>query len=328
MSTRTILLLSLLLIALFGCSPASGGTQSPDGLPAVTETPFQPGGELTPLPELSLVTPGAEIAAALSLDQLQNAEYRTLGLYDRNIQTFRMENGLYRVGTDPAAADYVAISLIEPHAFGSLNNDELADAAVILVENYGGTGQFVQIGAVLNRAGQPIHADSFFLGDRVGVNALGIQNGEIVAALTVHGPDEPACCPSVPATIHLRLISESQLVVTRFTTRTPSGQERAINIRAPLNGSEASGSITLSGDVTIAPFENNLIYTIYDAQYQEIAQSYLTVDAPDMGASGTFAFTIDLAALGQTGDLYIEISDISAADGSTIALAQVYLKVR
>ncbi len=329
MSKRTILLLSLLLIALFGCSPTSGETQSPEGLPAVTETPFQPQGELSPLPELSLVTPGAEnTSSALSLDQLRNAEYRTLGLYDRTVQTFRMENGLYRIGTDPAAEGYMAISLIEPYAFGSLNNDEMADAAVILVENYGGTGQFVQIGALLNRAGQPTHADSFFLGDRVAVNALGIQNGEIVAALTVHGPEEPACCPSVPATIHLRLISESQLVITRFTTRTPSGQERAINIRAPLNGSEASGSITLSGDVTIAPFENNLIYTIYNAQYQEIAQSYLTVDAPDMGAPGTFAFTIDLAALGQTGDLYLEISDISAADGSTIALAQIYLKVR
>jgi hypothetical protein len=332
MSTRLMLLLPLLLIALFGCSPAIEGIQSPEGLPGLTETPFQPGDELTPLPELGLVTPSVPDAdtpaSTLSFDQLRNAEYRTLGLYDRPAQAFRLEDGLYRVGTDPAAEDYMAVSLIEPYAFGNLNNDEFADAAVILVENYGGTGQFVHIGAVLNRDGQPIHADSFFLGDRVAVNALGIQNGEIVAALTVHGPEEPACCPSVPANIHLRLINENQLVVTRFTTRTPAGQERAINIRAPLSGSEASGSITISGDITIAPFENNLIYTVYDSEYQQITQSYITVDAPDLGAPGTFTLTLDLASLGRTGNIYVEISDISVADGSTIALAQIQLIVR
>jgi hypothetical protein len=327
MSTRTILLLPLLLIALFGCSPAIDGIQSPEGLPGVTETPFQPQGELTPLPELSLVTPDAPLTR-LGLDQLRNAEYRTLGIYGNPTLTFRLEDGLYRIGTDPAAADYVAISLIEPQAFGMLNNDNLEDAAIILVENYGGTGQFMHIGAVLNRDGQPVHADSFFLGDRVAVNALGIQSGEIVAALTVHGPEEPACCPTVPANIHFRLLNENKLIISRVVTKTPLGEERAINIRAPLSGSEASGSITISGDFTIAPFENNLIYTIYDSNYQEITQSFITVDAPDLGAPGTFTLTLDLASLGYSGDIYVEISDISVADGSIIALAQIQLIVR
>jgi serine protease inhibitor len=116
--------------------------------------------------------------------------------------------------------------------------------------------------------------------------------------------------------------------MTRFTSQTPSGQERAINIRAPLNGAEVSGSITITGDITIAPFENNLTYTVYDSQYRPIAQSYTMVNAPDFGAPGTFALTIDLAALGLAGDIYIEITDLSAADGSVLALSQVHLKVR
>jgi hypothetical protein len=333
MSKRTNLILFLVLLGLSACAGPDAVPTTPEILPGLTETPFQPGDELTPLPKLGLVTPSIPDAdtppsAALSFDQLRNAEYRTLGLSDDTIQTFRLEDGLYRTSTDPAAENYMAVNLIEPYAFGNLNNDELTDAVVILVENYGGTGQFVHIGAVLSRAGQPVHADSFLLGDRVAVNTLDVQNSEIVAALTVHGPEEPACCPSVPANIHLRLINENKLVVTRFTTRTPTGQEHAINIRAPLSGSEVSGAITISGDVTVAPFENNLVYTVYDSNYQQIAQSYITVDAPDLGAPGTFTLTLDLASLGQTGNMYVEISDISAADGSIIALTQIQLIVR
>jgi hypothetical protein len=331
MSTRVVLTLALCIVSLFGCSLPTVEVQTPEILPGVTETPFQPA-EITPLPELVIVTPAFDstptASPRLTLEQLQNAEYRTIGLYETQAQTYRLENGLYRSGTDSFAEGYMVISLGQPLAHGDLDADGQEDAAILLTENYGGTGQFILLGTVLNREGQPFHAASYFLGDRVMVNNIFIENGQVIIEAVVHGPQDGACCPTVPAQFQLRLLNQDQLVVTRFTSKTPTGQERAINIRAPLNDSEVSGTVTITGDVTIAPFENNLTYTVYDSQYQPIAQGYITVDAPDLGAPGTFALTIDLAALGHTGDIYVEITDLSAADGSVLALAQLHLKAR
>jgi hypothetical protein len=79
--------------------------------------------------------------------------------------------------------------------------------------------------------------------------------------------------------------------------------------------------------VTIAPFENNLSYRVYDEQGNELAAGPIMVDAPDFGAPGTFTATLDLAAF-PPGRLFIEIADLSAADGSVLALATVMVVVR
>ena len=35
------------------------------------------------------------------------------------------------------------------------------------------------------------------LGDRVKINSLSIQAGKIIIDMVVHGPNDPACCPTV-----------------------------------------------------------------------------------------------------------------------------------
>ncbi len=331
MSTRLIFVLILCFFGLSGCSLPSVEVQTPEILPGITETPFQPVA-ITALPELITATPAPvntpTTVPALTLDQLRSAEYTSNGVDNGATKTYQLQNGSYQSSTDTTTSGYISVNLLPALAFGHLDNDGQEDAAVVLVENYGGTGQFVLVGAILNRAGQPFHAASYSLGDRVAVSNITIQNNEMILAAQVHGPQDGLCCPSVPANIRLRLLNENQIMLTRFTTQTPSGQERAINIHAPLNGAEASGSITITGDITIAPFENNLSYTIYDSEFREITRSGLMVDALDFGAPGTFALTIDLAALGRLGDIYVEITDLSAADGSVLALAQVQIKVR
>ncbi|MGD8902000.1 MAG: hypothetical protein PVI67_00405, partial [Anaerolineae bacterium] len=44
--------------------------------------------------------------------------------------------------------------------------------------------------------GQPHDVAWTQLGDRVQINALFIQNGEIVVDMVTHGPDDPMCCPT------------------------------------------------------------------------------------------------------------------------------------
>ncbi len=53
----------------------------------------------------------------------------------------------------------------------------------------------------------------------------------------------------------------------------------------------------------------------------------VNVDAADLGAPGTFNVTLDLGAF-PPGRIRIELSDLSAADGSVLALDSVMVIVR
>ena len=50
----------------------------------------------------------------------------------------------------------------------------------------------------------------------------------------------------------------------------------------------------LQGKVAIAPFENNLVYRIYDISGIELSAGAIPVTAPDLGAPGTFESIVPL----------------------------------
>ena len=51
--------------------------------------------------------------------------------------------------------------------------------------------------AVINDQGQPKNIALTDLEDRVKINSLSIQSGEIIIDMVTHGPNDPACCPTV-----------------------------------------------------------------------------------------------------------------------------------
>jgi hypothetical protein len=122
-------------------------------------------------------------------------------------------------------------------------------------------------------------------------------------------------------------LAVSKLVLVRFTTQTPGGEERAITITGPAGGSTVSGSVQVSGSITISPFENNLMYKIFDAADNELAMGPVQVQSEDIGAPGTFNVTISLAGIPAGAMIRLEISDISMADGSLLAMDSVALRV-
>jgi hypothetical protein len=213
----------------------------------------------------------------------------------------------------------------EQIAFGDLNGDGLEDAVISLAENYGGTGVFVSLVAILNNAGQPQAAASAQIDDRAMINALSIENGNIQLDATVHGPADPMCCPSQPTTRTYQLL-DNALVLTRLTTKTPNGDERVIQIDEPAAGVEITGPFVIKGTVTISPFENTLAYRVMQPGASEpLDQAGFIISADGLGGPGSFEITIDLAAKGLKGPLRIEIFDSSPADGATLALATVFV---
>ncbi|MEW5938223.1 MAG: Gmad2 immunoglobulin-like domain-containing protein [Chloroflexota bacterium] len=305
MRLKLLLTLSLLLLTP-ACSVVSDLiTPTPTLLVIQTETP-------TPVPQLT------EAA-------LKNATYTLTG-FDGSSAAYQFVDGKYNHATDPAAPDFVDIRLLDFLPFGDLNEDGFDDAAVLIAANYGGTGVFVTLAAVLNVDGQPRHVASTTVDDRPQINALEIRDGTIILDAVVHSFDDPGCCPTFAVTRAYKIVGPS-LTLVNAASQTPAGRPRVIAIEEPLDGAEVSGALVIRGNVTIAPFENNLSFRAYTEQGNELSSGPVPVTAPDLGAPGTFAVTLDLSAF-PPGRLYIEIADLSAADGSVLALATVMVVVR
>jgi hypothetical protein len=219
------------------------------------------------------------------------------------------------------------IRVTDVMAFGDIDGDGVNEAAVIVSENYGGTGVFVFLALYVEQAGQPLFLTSVFIDDRPVVSELRFETDEIFLSSTTHGAEDPFCCPTLHNERHYRLIN-NQLELTDYTTFTPDGRPRTITIESPLQGAEVFSSVQFRGSVAIAPFENNLAYRIYDVGGVELSAGAIAVTAPDLGAPGTFDAMINIGGLLSGSLIRIELQDISAADGSLFAMDSVELVVK
>ncbi len=248
------------------------------------------------------------------MDILRNATYTTPYF----LKTVKLINGSY---TEGSGATYYSVQMLDIFAYGDLNGDGKADAAVILAENQGGSGVFKSVVAVLNQGGAPHQISSVQLGDRVLIKSADISRGVIHLNMVVHGPNDPMCCPSQAEWQSFWLLG-NDLWLMRVTSG-PTGTERAITVSYPGIWSDVHNPFTVSGDVSISPFENTLNYSIYDLDGTKVTSGPLLVSSPGMGTPGTFSKAFDLSSAGITGVVIVQFKDISAADGSTLALGSV-----
>ncbi|MBN1439018.1 MAG: hypothetical protein JW929_06360 [Anaerolineales bacterium] len=312
-NSRIASLSIVLILAALACNFPPGGA-TPGGsvqktVPVALPT-AQPGTAAPPAPTVQPLT--AEMLRNGTYVLPESGETVTLvdGRYDR---AESMENILH-------------VSLMDPIAFGDLNGDGAEDAAIVLSENMGGTGFFMNVVAVLNQGGAPVQSGSRFLDDRAQLNGMVIIGGRIVVDAVIHAAQDPMCCPDFPVVETLRLEGD-ELILRRFVSRTPGGAERAISITGPAEGAQVSGSVQLTGTITISPFENTLTYRIYGPAGEGLDGGPLMVASEDMGTPGTFNVAIDLAGIPAGTRIRLEVLDLSAADGSLLAMDSVLLRV-
>ena len=136
--------------------------------------------------------PPPELSAAV----LRSAPYSSQHVEEGQI---RLANGIFQ-----DTARRVSVFFLPEYAAGDLDRDGVPDAAVVLATTTGGSGTFLDLALVLNQDGRPVNAATLFLGDRVAVDRIRIVEGEVQVDLTMHGPADPMCCPSVETTRRFR----------------------------------------------------------------------------------------------------------------------------
>jgi hypothetical protein len=312
-SGSNLQLLLLLAILLFGCSPA---TPPPPADQSQTEP--VPIIEPTQAPEMPTTAPD-------SVGEIRNAQYQ-LGIPD-SLQVVQLTDGKFEQGT-PGGADFISVFVTDFVAIGDLDADGKQEIAALISENYGGTGVFVFLAVYADVNGTLTFQTSTMVDDRPQLNALSVENGDIFLDATIHGFEDPGCCPMLRTTRHYRLAEGGQLDMTDYTTFTPDGRPRTITIESPASGTEVFSSVQIKGKVAIAPFENNLAYRIYDIGGVELAAGAVPVSAPDLGAPGTFDLMIPLGNILTGAVIRMEVQDVSAADGSLFAMDSVELVVK
>lgn len=68
----------------------------------------------------------------------------------------------------------------------------------------------------------PVYAGVWMIGNRTLVERLKIRDGRIVAEMIVHGPDDPACCPTVRVIEEFTLLRDHTSLGLQACVKTPS----------------------------------------------------------------------------------------------------------
>lgn len=132
-------------------------------------------------------------AAELTADRLRQATYT--GILDDPVT---LVDGRYEGEPFvPGSATRPIVKLVPGiMATGNLDGDDVDEAVVVLAHTAGGSGVFMYLAVVRDNRGNPENIATVRLGDRVKVLAVEIDEGEIVAELVEHGPNDPMCCPT------------------------------------------------------------------------------------------------------------------------------------
>jgi len=292
------MVLLLLVILAIGCSPSPNIPAQP------TITP-----NLNPEFLQATLFPGS-----ITLEILKNLEYPV----QNGMQLALLVDGKYESGS---GSDYFSVNMLNMAAFGDLDADGNEDAAVILVENNGGTGQFEYLVPVFYIAGTQAAGgasanNGFFLGDGVTVNSMRTENGVITLNMLVHSPNDGLCCPGQPMTQSYRFYWGIGLVMVHATSETADDAVREITIDTPAAGTQVSAQIHVKGNVTVAPLENNLLIRVLDVNNTPLYQRPIPVSASDTSAAGSFDIIVDLSSpVVYPGPIRIEISEVRIVDG-------------
>ena len=305
-SNRSIVWILIASMLLASCRSFASSSPTPD-----------PAFEETSLPETS--TPAPDYVT-----RLRNAEYQ-LGFVDA-LRVVQLTDGAFEQGT-PGDGDFASITMTDFTARGDLNGDGADEYIALVAENYGGSGVFVFLAVFSEVNGQLVYQTSVWVDDRPQVNKLSMDGDGILLDATIHRRDEPMCCPTLHTSRHYQLFN-NHLDMIDYVTFTPDDRPRTIIIESPANGTEVFRSLEIKGNVAIAPFENNLVYRIFDVGGVELAVGSITVSAADLGGPGTFDETILLGNILSGAVIRIEVQDISAEDGSLFAMDSVELVVK
>lgn len=191
---------------------------------------------------------GAEPAAAVdaaTMDALKNLSYQGTSAMTETVQ---LVDGVYETPAAPGSAAMAYVQTTDLVATGELNGQSAV--AVVLNSSAGGSGMFYDLAVVTEQDGQWTNVATTYLGDRITVNSVAIENNQIVVDMITQGPDEPMCCPTQQVVVTYELQGEELVEVSREVVGAEAGAAAAETMpaAAPITGVVWQWTESLYGD--------------------------------------------------------------------------------
>ena len=315
-----LMFLMLAAASLSGCITINFPEQGePAGVyPSPVMTPTATTIPATPVVQIPSTAPPQPVSE-LTDEVLLNGEYLSPVLQ----VPIRLVNGSFSGNAGGTQLEAIVTPEIQ---YGDLNGDSVDDAAFLLSENTGGSGIFVTLMVVFSVDGGFQQAPGVPVDDRPVLDGIIIDNGLVKLTGLVHAPNDPMVSPTTRMRAEYSLFG-GQMVLTRYASAFGGGVEHSILIESPVDGTEVSGTLQLTGSMPIGPFENNLLLQIVDPVNRALIEEGFMVQAADMGAPATFEKTISIPDVPTGQQILIVLSELSMADGRPIAVDSVLVTV-
>ncbi len=116
----------------------------------------------------------------------------------------------------PGSASKITTSVFGELTLGDVNADGQNDAALILVQNGGGSGTFYYLAVAYSSSTGIIGTNTLLLGDRIAPQSVEIRNGMVIVNYATRRPDEPMSVqPSQGVSLYARLAKGVLVDVTK-----------------------------------------------------------------------------------------------------------------
>ncbi len=233
-------------------------TYPTDATPTLPPTPTAVPTAVPTLPD--------SVAASFTETDLKNAIYTIKDFAAENggSDTVKLVDGYYAYvdPTNPPAPSNYTVQY-QTSAIGDLNGDGMPDAAVILIADTSGSGTFIYLAAMVSGGGRLENSDTIYLGDRVIVESMAIQDGMIHLQMITHGPQDAMCCPSLK-TNQTYLLDSGHLVPQADIIAAPLADEIIEALKAE-DMAKLSQFVDPSAGVRFSPYTNikdtHLVFT-------------------------------------------------------------------
>jgi heat shock protein HslJ len=130
-------------------------------------------------------TPEKNIIAEIKTSDVKNMQYVI------NRETFTLINGTASKDITPGSATKNTLTIFGEPVYGDLNNDGVKDAAVLLVNNPGGSGSFYYAVLAIASGTSYRATNALILGDRIAPQTVEIRDGHAIYNYAERKATEP-----------------------------------------------------------------------------------------------------------------------------------------
>jgi hypothetical protein len=191
---------------------------------------------------------------AATLDPL-NAAYTIDGT------AVTLANGKSEQEAAPGSAEMITTQIFGKPTYGDINGDGKNDAAVLLVQDGGGSGTFYYAAVALDIGMGTIGTNAIFLGDRIAPDTIQIANGIVTVNYADRKASDPMSTPpSVGVSKYLVVASHTLYDTPTDIYPLPSGFTWSDKQAATINPGDVNITSTLVG----IKIESRLIANITD----------------------------------------------------------------